>query len=308
MEISPTPDAPSLPKPSENQAYMHVSAMQAGIIHIPVDLIMQGEPRTMRACPSLSFYLKHSASDRHLIFDLGLRRDFASYSPAVQAHYRTLMPTEVPPGQSVAESCAKGGLDPAAIEMVVISHLHFDHIGDHTPFASAKFILGGRGRASIADGYPGNPTSHYLTDSAPAGRTVFLDDDAFSTSVGPFPRAHDLLGDGSVFIIDTPGHCPGHINLLARTSPDGSWVYLGGDVGHDTRLITEPERKIATTAESGAPYCMHHDAAQAAHDISRVRALVQREPRVEFIIAHDWRWAEAHSGSAFLPGKLVPKS
>ncbi|KAJ7434328.1 Metallo-hydrolase/oxidoreductase [Mycena galericulata] len=296
---------PSLPEPAEDQPYMHISAMQAGIIHLPVDLIISGESHTIRACPSLSFYLKHSASDRHFIFDLGLRRDWDSYPPGVQEHYGNLMPCEVP--QTVAESCKKGGLDPAAVENVVISHLHFDHIGDSSPFTKALFTLGGEGRASLADGYPGNPESRTLTESTPPDRTVFLDSADFNTSIGPFPRAVDYFGDGSVYIIDTPGHCAGHITALARTSSDGAWIYLGGDVAHDTRLITDADRKVATMAASGTPYCMHRDPVQAEIDIARVRALTQL-PRVEFIVAHDWMWYEKNLESAFLPGKITPKS
>ncbi|KAJ7697448.1 beta-lactamase-like protein [Mycena rosella] len=301
----PLDPSPVLPEPAANQAYMHISAMQAGIIHLPVDLIIAGESRTMRTCPSLSFHLKHSASDRHFIFDLGLRRNYESYPPEMKAKYRTLMPCEVP--QTVAESCEKGRLDPATIETVVISHLHFDHIGDCSPFTKAKFILGGEGKAALADGYPGNPKSQTLAESTPADRTVFLDSEDFTTSIGPFPRAVDYFGDGSVYIIDTPGHCAGHITLLVRTSPDGAWMYLGGDVAHDTRLITDPEKNIATADANGTPYCMHRDPAQATIDISRVRALVKL-PRVEFIIAHDWKWYEENMGHAFLPGKIVPKS
>ncbi|KAK6983998.1 hypothetical protein R3P38DRAFT_3232805 [Favolaschia claudopus] len=63
--------SPSLPKPNPNQPYMQISALQATTIHLPNDLIIQGNTRTYTACPSLSFYLKHSHSDRHFIFDLG---------------------------------------------------------------------------------------------------------------------------------------------------------------------------------------------------------------------------------------------
>ncbi|KAJ7112809.1 Metallo-hydrolase/oxidoreductase [Mycena crocata] len=294
---------PSLPEPTSNQPYMHISAMQAGIIQLPADLIMEGEPRTYRAGPSLSFYLKHSASDRHFIFDLGLRRDSGSYPPEVQANYLQLMPYEVP--QSVEESCKKGGLNPAEIEAVVISHLHFDHIGDCTPFSKAKFILGVEGKAALDDGYPGNPKSHYLTASTPADRTTFLNKEDFNTSIGPFPHAVNYFGDGSAYIIDTPGHCAGHITVLARTSRDGSWMYIGGDVAHDRRLITE-DRKIAMQSASGKPICLHADPIQAALDLGRVRALVKL-PQVEFVIAHDWKWYEDNLGHAFLPGKIVPK-
>ncbi|KAJ7614167.1 hypothetical protein FB45DRAFT_748300 [Roridomyces roridus] len=303
--LKSTESAPPLPAPSANQPYVVVSALQAGIIHIPVDLAIQGEARSHRKCPSLSFYLKHSASDKHLIFDLGLRKDWASYPPMVQKHYGELMPCEVP--QSVEESCIKGGLDPALIKNVVISHLHFDHIGDHTPFKNATFTIGGEGKSHLTDGYPGNPEAHFLAESTPPDRTKFLSMSDFATSVGPFPYVHDFFGDGSVYIIHKPGHCAGHVNLLARTSADGAWIYLGGDIAHDTRLVTDPNTDIATAAADGSPYCMHRDPVQARIDIKRVRSLV-RMPRVEFLIAHDWKWFEDNKDTAFLPGKIVPKA
>jgi glyoxylase-like metal-dependent hydrolase (beta-lactamase superfamily II) len=159
----------------------------------------------------------------------------------------------------------------------------------------------------LENGYPSNPLSQTLSASTPADRTVFLTAAEFNTSIGPFPHAVDYFGDGSVYIIDTAGHCPGHVTVLARTSSDGAWMYLGGDVAHDRRLITDPTKRLATTAESGAPYCMHRDPVQATIDISRVRALVQL-PRVEFLIAHDWEWYEENIGRAFLPEKIVPRS
>ncbi|KAJ7506014.1 hypothetical protein B0H11DRAFT_1974377 [Mycena galericulata] len=296
---------PSLPEPSADQPYMHVSALEAGTINIPKDLIMAWETPSTRDCPCLSFYLKHSASDRHFIFDLGLRRNLDSYPPEVKTTYVNLMPSAV--AQTVAESCEKGGLDPAKIQNVVISHLHFDHIGDFTPFTAALFTLGGEGRAALVDGYPGNPKSHILSESTPSDRTIFLDRVDFNTSIGPFPHAVDYYGDGSVYIIDTPGHCPGHITVLARTSSDGAWLYLGGGVAHDPRLITQPGRQVALMSASGASYCVHKNPAQAAVDISRVRALVKL-PRVDFVVAHDLIWYEKNRDSAFLPGKITPKA
>ncbi|KAJ6469875.1 beta-lactamase-like protein [Mycena sanguinolenta] len=266
---------PSLPAPSANQPYMHISALQAG--------------RAPRRCPSLSFYLKHSSdSERDFIFDLGIRRDWESFPPATRERFGALTPWEVP--QSV-ESCVKGGITPAEVEKVVISHVHFDHIGDHPPFTKATFVLGRRSKTWLDDGYPGNPNSIILSESTLMDRTVFLNLDNFKTSIGPFPHALDFFGDGSVYILDTPGHCHGQINVLARTSSDGAWMYFGGDIAHDTRLLTDPTTHIGHHAESGSPCCLHTDPAQAAIDIGRVRQLVKM-PRVEFVIAHDWEWYE----------------
>ena len=42
---------------------------------------------------------------------------------------------------------------------------------------------------------------------------------------------HDVFGDGSVMIISTPGHTPGHQSLLVRLPKTGA-VVLSGDAVH----------------------------------------------------------------------------
>ncbi|KAF7290272.1 Lactamase-B domain-containing protein [Mycena indigotica] len=181
---------PPLPAPSPDQPYMHVSALEAGTIQLPMDFIVQGAAHAYKRCPSLAFYLRHSASARDLVFDLGLRKDLGSYPPAVQAHYLDAhtgrMHCAVP--QDAAESCVRGGVDPAKVERVVISHLHFDHIGDHTPFSAATFLIGGDGEATLADGYPGNPAAFSLSASVPRERTLFLTRAAHLTARRTSPR------------------------------------------------------------------------------------------------------------------------
>lgn len=50
--------------------------------------------------------------------------------------------------------------------------------------------------------------------------------------VGAF-RAHDFFGDGSFYLLDTPGHDIGHLAGLARTTtnPD-TFIFMGGDICH----------------------------------------------------------------------------
>lgn len=49
-------------------------------------------------------------------------------------------------------------------------------------------------------------------------------------------QAHDYFGDGSLVILNVPGHTTGHISALVRTSPD-TYALLGGDVCHFTGVI-----------------------------------------------------------------------
>ena len=48
--------------------------------------------------------------------------------------------------------------------------------------------------------------------------------------IGKF-RAVDFFGDGSFYLLDTPGHAVGHLGGLARTTDD-TFMFFGGDLCH----------------------------------------------------------------------------
>ncbi|KAI0738714.1 Metallo-hydrolase/oxidoreductase [Daedaleopsis nitida] len=282
-----------LPEPAVDQPYIDVSALEAGIIHLPLQLFLKdATPDEVSICPSLAFSLRHSASGAHLIFDLGLGRDKSSYPPIVQALIEKWMPIDVP--QTVDESLAKGGVYPKDVQTIVLSHLHYDHIGDASAFPNAIFILGPGSGELLAAGYPSDPSSDILSSTVPAGRTRILRPDDFAAAVGPFPRAHDFFGDGSLYLVDAVGHVAGHLNVLARTSADGAWILLGGDTAHDTRLLTGECEVL----------CAHADKERAVEHIRRTGSLLG-VPRVHVLLAHDREWYEKNRGGpALLPGVI----
>ncbi|OSD02315.1 Metallo-hydrolase/oxidoreductase [Trametes coccinea BRFM310] len=297
---------PALPEPKANQPYMKVSALEAGMITLPLHFFVKdATPDEVNVCPSLAFFLQHSSSGVHLVYDLGIRRDAASYPPLVRTFIDKWMPIEVP--QSVEESLSKAGVDPNTIETVVLSHLHWDHIGEPSAFPNANFVVGPGSRELMEAGYPENPASDILSSTIPSERSRFLAADDFNVSIGPFPRALDYFGDGSLYLIDAIGHLAGHINILARTSSDGSWIYLAGDTAHDVRLLTG-EREVAFGFDpSGKMLCAHAHKDDAVEHIRRVGALLKM-PKVHVLLAHDLDWYGANKGGpAFLPGVIPPK-
>lgn len=105
----------------------------------------------------------------------------------------------------------------------------------------------------------------------------------------------DLFKDGSLYIVDAPGHLPGHINLLAQTQKNNgstSWTYLAGDACHNRRIMRK-EREISEWIDiHGQTCCIHADRAKAEETIERIRVLERWG--VEVILAHDTEWE--HNG------------
>ncbi|KAI0057362.1 Metallo-hydrolase/oxidoreductase [Artomyces pyxidatus] len=295
----------ALPPTRPNQPFMSVSALEAGTLHLPGALFLDPAPAEERwECPALSFLLRHSTTKDAIVFDLGIPSNLDQAPPMLAKKLAYFRPFRVLP---VADYLQAAGMDPATIPRVIISHTHFDHIGDPAPFTKATFLLGADGRKRVEYAYPDSLQSELLKGFLPADRIEYLDaSDGRWAPVGPFPAALDLYGDGSLYIVDAPGHVPGHINVLARTSTDGGWVYLAGDSAHDLRLL-RGEARIAEWTDphgSGATYCSHQNIATSELHIERIREL-QKDKRVRVLIAHDSGWYhENKGGPAYFPGEL----
>ncbi|KLO10872.1 Metallo-hydrolase/oxidoreductase [Schizopora paradoxa] len=290
----------SLPSHSPNQAYWDVSALEGGEFLVDSCYFLAGEkPGTKLFMPDLAFLMRHSTTKEYFLFDLGTRKDLENLTPGMKEIIFPNPPCTVP--QDVVESLAKGGLKPEEIKQICISHLHFDHTGDPTFFTNATFLLGGESKALISPGYPEDPKSQYDSRLYPLDRTRFLNvEEPGWVPVGPFPRALDYFKDGSLYIVDAPGHLQGHINVLVRTSSDGGWLYFGGDSAHCWSLITGHSEIAGETGKG----CIHVNKEVAADTIRGIRELSEM-PRVKVILAHDEPWyKENKGGDAFWPGKI----
>ncbi|KAG1869485.1 beta-lactamase-like protein [Suillus subluteus] len=269
-----------------------------GNIRIPYELVVDGNSQGESiSCPS------HQVMG-WVVFDLGIQRDLEGYTPLSQELIKAMKLAPIV-NQTVAESLVKGGIFPDQVETVIISHLHWDHTGDHELFTRTTFVVGEGCKDLLTPGYPIDPNSFFSSTALPHERTKLLPLSDSSLPIGPFPLALDFFGDGSTYVIDAPEHIGGHTNILARTSSDGAWILLGGDSAHDYRLITGEKEVAHSIDSSGHVKCMHGDKEKAVENIARIRSLLGI-PRVQVLIAHDSKWYENKGSAAFLPGIIPP--
>uniref|UniRef100_A0A8H7K5V9 Metallo-beta-lactamase domain-containing protein n=1 Tax=Bionectria ochroleuca TaxID=29856 RepID=A0A8H7K5V9_BIOOC len=189
---------------------------------------------TLEQVPSFSFFIQHP-SGRRLLFDLGPRKDVSNLSPIVtrrmsQAGWKVAVKDDVP------DILKQNGVPPESIENVVWSHWHWDHAGNMAKFpqSTTGLIVGPGFTAAMTPGYPKNLSSPIL-ESDYSGREL-IELDNFESSVAGLP-AHDYFGDGSLYILSTPGHAVGHLSALARTlcqdqGTGDTFILMGGDCCH----------------------------------------------------------------------------
>jgi glyoxylase-like metal-dependent hydrolase (beta-lactamase superfamily II) len=310
----------------KDTVYATVSALEAGQLTLPEKLfVTDADPDKRATVPSLSFLVQHPSSDgktTRLVFDLGLKRDLKGYPPAQQAHIANRQPTILHP--DCADSIREGGLDPAKdIDFVILSHVHWDHEGTPSDFSNSQFVVGSGTLHLLENGAPPHyPKNIFNPDLLPRERTSELPPVSRDTTTAAskqtehvwkpfagFPATVDFFGDGSVYVVDSPGHLYGHVNLLVHTGPQ-KWVYLGGDCCHDPRILTG-EKDVALYDDGhGNLRSVHVDTDQAIQTLSKIGPLLKKpslsfdEPAdVEVIVAHDGTWREKNK-HRFFPGKI----
>lgn len=211
----------------------------------------------------LAFLIENERTDKRVMFDLGTRKDYWNLAPAVQRVFgMDSVMTGVKVDKDVAQILVEGGISLDTIGILffqwhckqnisrleanvsirvadscIWSHYHYDHCGDMSPFPPSTSITVGAGfmKAGLLPGYPENPNSPVLTSDFESRELIEINFES-GLEIGDF-KAHDYFGDGSLYLLDSPGHCAGHVSALARTTPSSakggtSFVFLGGDICH----------------------------------------------------------------------------
>jgi N-acyl homoserine lactone hydrolase len=172
----------------------------------------------------------------------------------------------VAPKVSLVDLLAQINVKPEQITFVGISHYHADHTGQVGSFPKATLLIGKGDWDAITSPKPG-PGVNF----APFANWIKGDG-----KVEPQPTDKDVFGDGSVIMLNTPGHTPGHHSLLVKLPQTGA-VLISGDAVHF--------RENYET--NGVPW-FNFDRAETLASIDRMKKIVANF-KATLIIQHDAR-------------------
>ena len=159
------------------------------------------------------------------------------------------------------------------VSKAVISHLHFDHVGCIEEIPQAELLVS-------AEAWKHMLTPHAVRKAVlrrdieiPGARWTQLTlEPTEDEAVAPFTEAHDVMGDGSMMLIPTPGHMPGSVSMLVRTDPA---ILFVGDLCYSLEgLLTDRFPGIGEKDELAESY-------------AKVRELRERNPGMLVVPAHD---------------------
>ncbi|MBO0758226.1 MAG: N-acyl homoserine lactonase family protein [Bradyrhizobiaceae bacterium] len=194
------------------------------------------------------YLIKHG--DEYLLWDTGHAMTTPNVAPKV----------------SLVDLLAKIDLKPDQIKYVGISHYHADHTGQVSSFPNATLLIGKGDWEAItspkpAEGVNFKPFEHWIKGEG---------------KVEPLPLDKDVFGDGSVIMLSTPGHTPGHHSLLVKLPQIGN-VILSGDAAH-----------FRENYDSNGVPAFNFDRAQTVASLERLKAIASNLKAI-VVLQHDAR-------------------
>jgi glyoxylase-like metal-dependent hydrolase (beta-lactamase superfamily II) len=257
--------------------------------------------RDLVEIPIPAYLLEHPSAGAVLV-DTGMHGSLADGSGRERS--RNLGPigrlmsrhASMRPEQAAAAQLRTLGIDAKDVELVVMTHLHFDHASALCDFPNATVLVDEREwRAAWARGGLLNGYSTAQLDPSPTYCTIDFTGPSVR-SRGPFERTIDVFGDGALTLCSTPGHTAGHMSLIARL-PEGE-ALLSADAAYTMPTIRDGERPFLT-----------YDRETFEHSLRQIQAYDRENPDALIIPGHDmdawtaacellWAAAEHNASSA----------
>lgn len=243
---------------ADDAASLRLYAPECGRIHLG-DLGAFSEDGSLagqsRDAVVTCILVRHPQGD--LLFDAGLRDEVAAAADGIDRG-----PFHISVPRTLVGQLTEIGAPPAEIDYLVLSHSHWDHTGNANKFAHATWIVDAAEREWMFETAPEGATDAETISELLHAETIEIEDD------------YDVFGDGSVMVIRTPGHTPGHVSLLVRLPNAGAYLFTGD-------LYHLPE----TRARRLVP-AFNHDADQTRASMAKFEQIAEAE-NARVVIQHD---------------------
>jgi N-acyl homoserine lactone hydrolase len=169
--------------------------------------------------------------------------------------------------RSVTGQLAEIGLKPDDIGRVAVSHTHGDHIGNLALFPNSTIMMQ---RAEYRWIYSPDGSNANVNQLMALARKLM----GRPKNLQLIDGDTDVYGDGSVILVATPGHTPGHQSLMVHLKNSG-FIILSGDVVH---LEENFQNNIVPT--------LNTDRAASLASMEKVRRLIA-DYHARMFINHD---------------------
>lgn len=234
--------------------------------------------------PLACFVLEHR--DGLVLFDTGMDPAIKSdpnYIDSAIGRFllNRIFRLHIGPGDALGKQLEALGFAPSAVKTAVISHLHFDHIGGIADVPQAELLVSKDEWDQLSGPHPEREWVLREHIELPGAKWRQIDfEPTDDPLLAPFGGSYDVMGDGSMILLATPGHTPGSLSMLVRSEGKPP-LLLVADLAYDTKLLMKDQ--IPGTG----------DAAALRSSYAKVRALKEQLPDLVILVSHDPQTADA---------------
>lgn len=215
--------------------------------------------------PIPAFLLEHPEAGPVLV-DTGLHEQVATDVGAALGRLGKIAFTiDMQPGWAIPHQLRARGVDPADVKTIIMTHLHYDHASGLSQFPGATVHVDAREHEAASSGHLLDGFIPRLLQTPGQRWQTFSHDE----------DVHDVFGDGTVRLLRTPGHTPGHRSVAVRLASGGE-LLLTGDAAYSLETIERSLTPLLTWKD---------DAFRAS--LARVRAWTRDHPGAPVIPGHD---------------------
>ena len=236
---------------------LSVYAFTCGWLTVPAALLLEGEAGRLTV-PVPAYLIDHPKG--RAVFDSGLHVDTQTDPHRRLGRLAPFHTVVFEAGEEIAARLAALGVAPESIDLIINSHLHFDHCGGNEQLRNATVLIQRREWEAAHDADLIERVYYEPHDYDHGHRIRTVDGE------------HDVFGDGAVVCIPTHGHTPGHQSLRVR-------------LGTDDVVMTADACYLRRTLETLHLPTAAYDREQMLASLRRLRAL--RDAGTVIITGHD---------------------
>ena len=260
---------------------MQVNILEAGACFHPEFVASRKGSLFLRRFPALVVHIDHPRLG-HILFDTGYTANFLSATERFpQRLYRWITPVDT--GISAKEQLLAAGINHKDVRLIIISHLHADHIAGVRDFPNAELLIHQdafdqvgtkRGLAALRQGF----LPELLPDNFRQRARILAESD-FSHFTGlpdPADQAYDVAADGRILLISLPGHSAGQMGLFINGNhkkiffvADACWLI------ENLKTFPHPLSRIAI-----------YDYGKYRTTLGKIRSMVEQAPEIDIVPSH----------------------
>jgi len=267
---------------------MKIYFLSTGFGNVAKGLFVQGAGMKSVQFPIVSVLIERD--DDLVLFDTGIgtRIDQEMRTPIYWGNlffHRFVMRTRFDPQRdALVHQLPRLGFKVSDVKKVIISHLHWDHAGGMRDFPDARYIIN-RKEWDFAAGLTGAllfKNAYIKEQFCCADLDIELINTDARKPFKNFSASYDLFGDGSMVLVDLPGHSPGLMGMFL-TMPSGRRFLFSADTFYFPEGLEQrmPKSKLMQSLVS--------EGMETGSSIDKVYYLMNFDPELEIVGSHDYR-------------------